>query len=334
MGNRDTVGWYPLATPIVAVIMGVRNVSPYIRTAVRSALAQTRRDITVIVVDDGSTDGTAEIVRRESDPRLQVIAIDHAGPAVALNRGIDASRSPFVAFLDGDDLWAPDKLERQLAFMDAHPQVDLSFSLSRLVGEQGEDLGITSRAAEGPVTYEQLLTDNIVANGSSVVVRRSALAAAGPFDITLAGVYDLDLWLRIAQERTDNIRCLPEILTFYRRRRGQITKDWPLMHDCWQRVFEKHLLMNPGRVGPLAAVARSNLYRYLAAVSYETSAFVTGLRLLGRSLRASPRHFLKVRRSYLVGAALLVGLVLPGRLRRLAERTRNRSVPRVEIPRT
>ena len=312
--------------------MGVRNVAPYVRAAIRSALAQTRGDLDVVVVDDGSTDDTVAVARQIADARLRVVPIEHRGAPAALNHGIAVSRSRYVAFLDGDDLWAPGKAARHIAFMDEAPHVDLTFSRSRLIDEDGEDLHVTTRAPRRTVQYDNLLTDNVIGNGSSVVVRRSALEQAGPFDESLRGGYDLDVWLRIARQRSANIVCLPEILTFYRRRRGQITRDWTLMGDCLERVFERHRLADPSRVTPLARIARSNRYRYMAAVAYETGACTIGVRLLGRSLRANPWHFARTPRSYLVGLALLAGVTLPGSLRRQAERAMALTVERVQVP--
>ena len=136
------------AEPSVSVVMGVRNVAPFVLAAVRSALAQTHRNLEVISVDDGSTDSTPGVIRQIDDLRLRLVEQDHHGPTVALNRGVQLARGRYVGLLDGDDLWAPEKLARHVSFMEANPAVDLTFSLSRLIGEAGEDLGVTTRAAD------------------------------------------------------------------------------------------------------------------------------------------------------------------------------------------
>ena len=94
-------------------------------------------------------------------------------------RGIEPAQAHYIAFLDGDDLWAPRKLERHIEFFETHPEVDLTFSWSRIVDEQGRDTGLTSRLWKGPVSFAQLLADNVIGNGSALVVRRDALMAAG-----------------------------------------------------------------------------------------------------------------------------------------------------------
>lgn len=322
----------PAPVPIASVIMVVRNVAPFVLAAVRSALAQTLREIEVLLLDDGSDDETVRIVGQVRDPRLKLVELAHEGPPAALNRGVALARGRYIGFLDGDDIWAAGKLERHVEVMEANPSLDCTFSLSRLIDEDGADLGVTSRAANGPVTYERILIDNMIANGSSVVVRRSALLAAGPFDTTLRGAYDFDVWLRLARQRPGNVRCLPEILTFYRRRTGQITKNRDLMAEAWRKVFEKHRQADPATVEPLRSKAHSNLYRYLAALSYERREFGEGMRLMARSMRADPLHFLLTRRSYFVTAALMGGVLLPEAPRRGLQRIVRRMAAPVRIP--
>lgn len=303
------------STPCVSVVMGVYNVAPYVEAAVHSALHQTLREIEVIVVDDGSTDETSKIVGRIEDPRLRFIGRAHFGAAATLNAGVAEARAPFIAFLDGDDVWLPDRLATHFDFMEANPGADLSFSLSRLIDEDSADLGITSRAASGPVRFEDLLVDNRIGNGSAVMVRRAPLTEVGPFDEGLSGAYDLDVWLRLALRRADCVYCIPEVLTCYRRRQGQITQNWRLMSDNWMKVLDKYRQQDPARVAPLEARARCNLYRYLAAGAYEGGEFRAGLSLMGRSLQQHPGLFLCTPRSYLITGGLLAGVALPLALR-------------------
>ncbi|WP_321476955.1 glycosyltransferase [uncultured Paludibaculum sp.] len=303
------------SAPWVSVVMGVYNVAPYVEAAVHSALQQTLQEIEVIVVDDGSTDETTAIVGRIDDPRLRFIGRAHFGAAATLNAGVAQARAPFIAFLDGDDVWLPHRLAQHFEFMKANPGADLSFSLSRLIGEDSSDLGITSRPASGPVRFEDLLVDNRIGNGSAVMVRRASLAEVGAFDEGLTGAYDLDVWLRLALRRADCVYCIPEVLTCYRRRPGQITQNWRLMSDNWLKVLDRYRRQHPTRVVPLEARARCNLYRYLAAAAYEGGEFRAGLGLMGYSLRADPGLFLSTPRSYLISAGLLAGILLPIPLR-------------------
>jgi len=236
---RTTVAEVSLPSPTVSVVMPVYNVAPWVAAAIESALRQTLTNLEVIVVDDGSSDDTGRVVSCIDDPRVRFESMPHQGAAATLNHAVRIASGTFVAFLDGDDLWAPAKLERQIAFMEQRPETDLTFSQSRLCNEHGANLGLTSRREHEPVSFERLYVDNMIGNGSSVVARRTALLEAGPFDTELLGGYDFDVWLRIALLRPANVFCIPAVLTYYRRREGQITKNWKLMGAALKRVLRR-----------------------------------------------------------------------------------------------
>ena len=150
-----------------------------------SALAQTRGDLDVVVVDDGSTDDTVAVARQIADARLRVVPIEHRGAPAALNHGIAVSRSRVRRL---SRRRRPVGAGQGGAAHRVHgrgPARRFDVSQSRLIDEDGEDLHVTTRAPRRTVQYDNLLTDNVIGNGSSVVVRRSALEQAGPFDESL-----------------------------------------------------------------------------------------------------------------------------------------------------
>jgi glycosyltransferase involved in cell wall biosynthesis len=306
--------------PAISVIIGAYNVERFVAAAIQSALSQTFGDFELIVADDGSTDDTLAVVREFTDSRISVLAFPHRGPTWLLNDCVARSRGRYLAFLDGDDVWAPRRLERHVEYMDARPGADLTFSLSRIIDENGRDTGITSRSFQGPLPFHHLLADNLMANGSAVMIRRTALEQAGLFDTAMEASYDHDCWLRIALLRPGNILCIPEVLTFYRRRRGQITGDWRRMERASHHMAEKFHVSRPREAARAERRRRENLYRYLAMIAFESGAYAEGLKLLLRSAAASPLHFLLTLRSYKTALALAAGLLLPQRwLRRLQE---------------
>ncbi|MFC1680653.1 glycosyltransferase family 2 protein [Pseudomonadota bacterium] len=291
--------------PSVSVIMPAYNVGELIRVAIESVLVQSHQDFEVIVLDDGSIDCTADIAERLDDPRVRVYRREHRGPTVSMNEAIQQSRGSLLAFLDADDTWAPDKLERHVKIMTARPELDMTFSRSQLMDENGRKLWIISPAWHGPLTYRDLLISNPAANGSSVVARRDAIISAGGFDTSLTAGYDQELWLRLALHRSDNIAPVPQVLNYYRRRTGQITKSWSVMEDAWRVIIEKHRQLHPQVVNSIEMQSRSNLCRYLAAIAYENKNYHEGLRLLRESFRCAPIQFLGTSRSYLVASAML-----------------------------
>jgi glycosyltransferase involved in cell wall biosynthesis len=196
----------------VAVVIPTFNRRDLVTQAVRSVLGQTYRDLSCLVIDNGSTDGTAEALAAIADPRLRLIVHDRpmGGPG-ARNLGIAAAEgSAWVAFLDSDDVWAPTKIERQMAAVARHPVACWSATACVSVGDD-----LTVRHAvrlrdipPGPeptslVSSEEvrrlLLEDNRVpAGNSTVLASKAVLDRAGGFDAHLATCDDWDLWLRIA----------------------------------------------------------------------------------------------------------------------------------------
>jgi len=309
---------------VISVIIPAYNVAPFLREAVHSALAQTFPDIEVIVVDDGSTDGTADKLSDIGDPRLRVLREDHAGSAAARNAGLRLASGEFVAFLDADDRWAPQNLERQLAFLMSHPEVDITFGHSLVVGEDGHSLGFTSSSCAGPVSFSQLLRTNEIGNGSCLLVRREALDRAGWFDTTLAACVDIDVWMRVANLRPGNLVAIPEVLTFYRRRRGQISRDWRRMESAQLQLLERLRRVAPLDVAREEERNRAGRYRYYARLACEAGETGTALRLLATAFCWAPLWLLGDSRTWLVGSAVLGQLLLPRPLYLLALRSGRR----------
>ena len=194
----------------VAVVVPCYNVEAYLERSLDSVLSQTYRDFCFYAVDDGSTDGTLQVLEKYADRGVCVHQV-HAGQAAARNHAIRISDSPFVAFLDADDEWLPTKLERQIAWLKQNPSV--AMICSGCAPGEGHVIG---RYSVGPTNlpksgrlFEQLLFDCNVFT-PTVVVRRNCLEEVGLFDESLAVSEDFNLWLRIAAR--SQIAILPEVL--------------------------------------------------------------------------------------------------------------------------
>jgi glycosyltransferase involved in cell wall biosynthesis len=298
----------------VSVVMPAYNVAPFIATSVESVLQQSFTDLELIVVDDGSVDGTADRLSGFRDPRLRVIRQANSGSAAARNSGILLASGQYMGFLDADDLWAPTKLETHIGFLERHPDVDLTFSRSEIIDENGDSTGRTSYPASGEVSFQKLLTENVVNNGSAVVMRRGALDQAGYFDADLNACVDLDLWLRVALLRPRNIYCLDELLTKYRMRSGQVTKDWRRMETAWMKMFAKVGHAAGTQVKPVADKSYAKFSRYLSYIAYENHDYANSAKLLLRALRLSPLPILADRRTWVLTSALAARAVLPARI--------------------
>jgi len=310
------MGISPNVPPAVTVVIPAFNVAAYIRDAVQSALAQTVSNIEVIVVDDGSDDGTAERLEGLNDPRLQILRQANSGQASSQNVGIRASRGEFIAFLDGDDLWLPDKLEHHLDSFAIHPGADVTYSLSKTIDDHDREIGFVVPHRGGPVSYRELLLENVLRNGSAPVVRRRVFNETGLFDSHLPASADLDMWLRIAVLRTGNIVCIPKCLTLYRRRAGQVSADRHRMQTAWFQVLAKARKRSPDLVRELESRANSDKHVYFAHLAYERGDYSAAFELLWQSFKFSPSRVLFRVRPGLLATACAAGVVLPGRVHR------------------
>jgi glycosyltransferase involved in cell wall biosynthesis len=294
--------------------MPAYNAAPFILESVESVLRQSFSNLELIVVDDGSMDGTVDRLSGLSDPRLRIIRQANGGSSSARNSGIYLAAGQYIGFLDADDLWTPNKLESHIRFLERHPEIDLTFSRSEIIDEIGKPTGRTSYPASGEVSFQELLVDNVVNNGSAVVMRRKALDLAGYFDTDLRACVDLDLWLRVAMLRPRNTFCFDELFTKYRMSSGQVTKDWRRMETEWIKMFAKVRNAAGARVDAVASKAHAKFSRYLGYIAYENQDYANSARLLLRALRLSALTILSDRRTWVLTSALVARAILPHRI--------------------
>jgi glycosyltransferase involved in cell wall biosynthesis len=193
--------------------MSVRNGAPWVRDAVRSVLDQTAADLELIAVDDGSVDATPALLAAVRDPRLRVELEPPRGLTASLNHALALARAPLVARLDADDVARPDRLARQRAFLDAHPEVGLLGTGAREVDAAGRDVALVTPPAEDAAIRRALIRRNPFVH-SSVMMRRHVVEAAGGYDARLPVAQDYDLWMRMS--KTTRLANLPEPLVVRR----------------------------------------------------------------------------------------------------------------------
>lgn len=209
-----------MSVPGVSVLMSVHNGAPWVRDAVTSVFAQTLADLELIVIDDGSTDATPELLASLRDPRLRVERRARQGLTLALNRALELGRAPLLARLDADDLALPERLERQRQYLDAHPDVGLLGTGAREVDPSGREVGIVRPPADDEAIRRALIRANPFVH-SSVVMRRAALDLVGGYDPSFPVAQDYDLWMRLA--RVTRLANLPEPLVIRRLAAGRVT---------------------------------------------------------------------------------------------------------------
>jgi GT2 family glycosyltransferase len=281
---------------LVSVIVPVHNRRALIGATLRSVLAQTYPNVEILVVDDGSDDGTSDEVASTFGNAVRLIRLDaNQGRSTARNVGWAEARGELVAFLDSDDLWLADKLTRQVPCFantevalvhcrigvvdaDGRPMADASAELARAF----DDADARGYAYGGVTeTWCRIYT-------STVVVRRELLQATGGFDERLAQFEDWDLFWRIA--RQGRVVALPDTLVQYRRHAGNTPMRWAQDAEPWLYVMHKHLAaLHSSDTAATLRRARHNLLLNLALGEYWRGDRRASRRWMLRALRADPR---------------------------------------------
>ena len=235
------------AAPAVTVVMATYNMGQYLGAAIRSVLDQTFSDLELRIVDDGSTDNTAEVVAPYLvDPRVYYLRQDNAGQTKAKNVGVRGALGRYVGFCDADDLWHPEKLARQLLVFAAHPEAAVVYARVRPMQADGTLLSpITFPEHSGTITSE-LFISNFIPFGTALV-RRDALESVGGFDENRRMGIDWDLWLRLSVNHT--FQHLPMELYFYRVWEGQMSRNWKGRYDSAFQIMGDFERAHPGLIG-------------------------------------------------------------------------------------
>ncbi len=229
--------------PIVSIIVPCYNQGHYLQAAIESCLQQTTRELEVIVVNDGSTDCTEFVMQAaaERDPRVRTVSGANAGLGAARNRGLAAARGRYVNFLDADDLLVPAKLERQIAILEARPDVGLVLCDILSIDAGGRrlpDPGIHLDRIDHPDGLLVALLETGLFPPHVPLVRADLVAAAGGFaeDRALAGHADYLLWLTLALHGA-RVAIVPEVLALYRRTPAGMSSDAAHMSSSRAKVL-------------------------------------------------------------------------------------------------
>lgn len=218
-----------MTLPAITVAMSVYDGERFLVPAIESVLAQTFGDFEFLILDDGSRDSTAAIVRDQAarDPRIRPILRENRGLIASLNQLIAEARAPLIARMDADDICHPERFERQVAFLASHPDHGIVGTLSEDIDELGNPCGL--EGVDQPLTHESVLRTIEQASPichPSAMARRDVLLAAGGYHRAFRHCEDYDLWLRLAS-RT-RIANLPDRLLQYRRYEGQISNRFSI----------------------------------------------------------------------------------------------------------
>lgn len=231
------------ATGLVSVVIPAFNAADWVGCAIDSALAQTYSQREILVVDDGSTDATPEVLAGYGD-RIRILHQPNGGLSSARNLGIRQARGEFVAFLDADDRWLPEKLERQVHCLRGDDRLGFCSTRTQVESPGGSAMGSWDcPRIEGGLLRTLFLRHAAVAgSGSSVLARRRLFERAGLFDVGLRSLEDIDMWMRLAA--LCDYACIDEPLTVIVKSPDSMSGNLDVMRRSALQVMHKnrHLL--------------------------------------------------------------------------------------------
>lgn len=299
----------------LSVVIPCYNARAFLGAAIDSVLAQRAGGLEIIVIDDGSTDGTGQRVATVADDRLTLHSYPNAGLATARNRGVRHAKGTFVSFVDADDLWTPDKLASQLAALERCPGAGLAYSWTVFIDRDGRFL-----FAKEPLRFEgdvrvPLLRECFIASGSNVLLRRRCIDAVGPFDPALRAAEDWDYWLRVAVDWAFVV--VPRYQILYRVSAGSMTADAAAVEQACLVVLERALQAAPVAIRQrrneyVASIKHYVAFLHLTRATRPDNRAIAGRKLL-EAVRLDPAIVVR-RKTFALLCTWLLLRVLPRRL--------------------
>ncbi|MBD2551287.1 glycosyltransferase [Microcystis elabens FACHB-917] len=328
----DAAGGSADGSPLVTVVMPLYNSANTVKASMESVLAQTYGHLEILVVDDGSTDAGVAICRNYADSRIWIIQQLNRGLAGARNTGIRHAHGAILTFLDSDDLWLPQKIERHVEHLRSAPEVGVSYSCSAFIDADGKPLGLYQTPSLYDITPEMILCRNPISNGSCVVMRRQVLdeiryetniygtLESAWFDDSFRQSEDIECWLRIALQTQWQFEGIAEPLTLYRLSSGGLSANIEKQFASWQRVLDKTAAYAPELISRNGARALAYQLRYLARRAIRDRQPRQGAKLVHEALGRYPRLVREEPiRTLITLAAAYLGELLPQGLYRLLE---------------
>jgi len=307
-------------TPTFSVIIPAYNAEATLRTTVESVLNQSDPDLEVIIVDDGSTDGTLRAMLDAGckDMRVRVVSQPNAGVSATRNYGASLARGKFLAFLDSDDQWEPQKLETHRELHETDGSVQASFAKvvfcadkSGVMSHGRSHSEVTLASQNGEHCINDMVVENPVCTTSNLVISRQAFADCGGFDETLRHAEDQELLARLVSQGAI-LRGIDQTLVKYRMSEDGLSSNLEAMLAGWRRFAGKWLDAEN------LAQAEATYYRYLARRALRTGASLRSVRsYVRRGIAAHRSSFMSARsRSILTICGAYGGGMMPASMRR------------------
>lgn len=313
-------------SPRVSVVIPAFNVSDYIQQTMDSLAKQSYQSFEALVVNDGSTDDTPEIVRSfcQADSRFRLLDKPNGGLSSARNHGIRHAQGEYIAMLDADDMYDPAKLATHVSVLDKQPTVGVVYSASQAIRDDGQPTMM--RLSGKPIAKDPLkamLCKNFIGHGSNSVFRREIIEEVGDFDETLRSSEDSDFWLRIAATGHWRFHRVPQALSLYRVRPSGLSFNVAQMQHSYEQVLEGARQRSPEIVEPLLPTAYAYLYRYLARIELTSGNTPQAQSFIQKALKSDSSIFWRDPRSLLTLVAVQFSPLAKPLIARLLESTKS-----------
>lgn len=298
--------------PQISVIIPAYNAETTICETIESVIAQTHTDWELIVIDDGSTDNTLKVLEQIDEPRMKVFSFENAGVAANRNRGIDRATGEYISFLDSDDLWTPEKLEAQLAALNANPKAAVAYSWTNYIDESGNVLGACAHADLKGDVYQILLLADFIGSGSNPLIKTEALREVGQFNPYVVPTEDWDMWLRLA--RKYEYAVVPSVQILYRQLVGSGSHNMSVMEVASSRTLNLAFKDMPESLRYLEPFCWGNRYKCFAWKAFEGNPerqrAMMGVKFLWRAI-GYDRNLWKQRATWKMWLKAVLALLLP-----------------------
>jgi glycosyltransferase involved in cell wall biosynthesis len=249
----------------ISVIIPAYNAERTILKTIESVQQQTYKDLEIIVINDGSRDRTLEVLATIADARLKIYSYQNSGLPTARNRGISHATGNYISFIDADDLWTEDKLEKQLLALQQNPKAGVAYSWTTFMVEDPDNPNNISFVPDNQVSFignifPDLLLGNFISNGSNILARREAIESVGEFEPTLKSCEDWDYYLRLAAKWQFVLVPKPQIL--YLKSAVSMTSKANIMETEGIRVLNRAYQNMSLKFKPQKKVSLANFYFY------------------------------------------------------------------------
>jgi glycosyltransferase involved in cell wall biosynthesis len=298
--------------PAVSVVMSVYNGLPYLPAAIDSILAQTFGDFELIIIDDGSTDGSGAVIDSYSDRRIRVLTQSNLGLVASLNRGIREARGRYVARHDADDQSEPERFARQIAYLARHPGTAVVGSPMSVIGEDGRIKHRHAVLLGDPELRQELLVRSPFVHGS-VMIDAAALDKSGGYDQSAWPAEDYDLWLRLSEQ--GRLANVPEYLYRYREHGAGISGQNAERQSVAVAVVREAAWLQRRRLISRRGI-RLSTYRTVDMGDVLVRRILSNIKAANRQARAEQDTAFVIRNSRLLAASPLAYKKIAGHLKR------------------